>query len=825
MKNPLVLSLFATILMACGTADYPTEVIKNNLRAPAYPLVTIDPYTNAWSFTDLLYDDHLRHWTGVIRPLTGAIRVDGQVYRFMGVEETPWVTVAPMAEKGEWTGRYTFSKPQEGWQNVDFDDSKWDEGPGAFGHRGEKAVQTVWKRDITDIWIRRTLMLDEDLAGRNVFLEYSYADDFKLYINGTEVVDEGFQWRNNITKRVPETAVKSLKKGVNVIAVHCVNRPWDVTLDFGLFVEAPTQKFFETAAIQHAVDVQATQTRYHFTCGPVDLHLTFTAPLLMHDLELVSRPVNYITYEVKSTDGRAHQVELYFEASPMWALNHPDQDSRSKTYEKDGFLFLKTGSVAQEILKKSGDDLRIDWGYFYLCAEKEGTIAAIHRDATKMRGAFATNGQIEHSISSMENARMALTRSLGQVMSSKTGKILIGYDDIYPIQYFGENRRPLWNMEGNRPIESVFNQSATEYKKLKAACDRFDYDLMTRAIHAGGKKYGDLCALAYRQAIAAHKLVKAPNGDLLFLSKENSSNGSIGTVDVTYPSSPLFLIYNVELVKGLLNHIFYFSESGKWTKPFPAHDVGTYPLANGQTYTQDMPVEESGNMLILSAAIATKEGHAQYAEKHWAVLTTWANYLAEKGLDPENQLCTDDFAGHLARNANLSIKAILGVASYGRMAKMLGKADVAEKYTTLARHMAIEWMRLADDGDHYSLTFENPGTWSQKYNLVWDKILGLNIFPETVAAKEVRYYLTRMNRYGLPLDSRKTYTKPDWSMWTASLANDQATFEQLVAPIHRFVNETVTRAPLFDLYWTDKPHQYGMQARSVVGGFYIKMLK
>lgn len=330
--------------------------------------------------------------------------------------------------------------------------------------------------------------------------------------------------------------------------------------------------------------------------------------------------------------------------------------------------------------------------------------------------------------------------------------------------------------------------------------------------------------MAYRQAISAHKVVEAPNGDLLFLSKENNSNGSIGTVDITYPSAPMFLYYNPELVKGLMNHIFYYSESGKWTKPFPSHDIGTYPLGNGQTYGDDMPVEEAGNMLTLTAALARVEGNADYAKKHWEVLTIWADYLAEYGLDPENQLCTDDFAGHFAHNVNLSAKAIMGVAAYGYLANELGQKDVANKYTAKAREMAQEWIKMADDGDHYRLTFDQPGTWSQKYNLIWDKLLQMDIFPDYVTEKEIAYYLTKQNIYGLPLDNRRNYTKSDWIVWTATLANDMETFQAFIKPVHRFYNETENRVPMSDWYNTDNKEHVGFKARSVVGSYYIKML-
>lgn len=425
--------------------------------------------------------------------------------------------------------------------------------------------------------------------------------------------------------------------------------------------------------------------------------------------------------------------------------------------------------------------------------------------------------------SSVSGKQLALRQSFS-VTSKYSDKILLGYDDLYAIQYFNENLRPYWNRDGQSTIEKQFDLANKEYSKLIKASDQFDAQLMQSAIKAGGKDYAALCALAYRQAIAAHKLVKAPNGDLLLLSKENDSNGSIGTVDITYPSAPLFLYYNPELAKGLMNFIFYYSESNKWTKPFAAHDVGTYPIANGQTYGGDMPVEESGNMLILTYAIAKAEGNAAYAKKHWKVLSTWVDYLVEKGLDPENQLCTDDFAGHFAHNANLSIKAILGIASYGYLAEMMGDQQTADKYLNQAKSMAKKWKTMAQDGDNYKLTFDQSGTWSQKYNMVWDKILKMKIFDEDIRTTEIKYYLKKQNIYGLPLDNRQQYTKTDWISWTATMADDKETFEKFISPVYRFMNETVDRVPMSDWIYTDKPKRSGFKARSVVGGYFIKML-
>ena len=238
-----------------------------------------------------------------------------------------------------------------------------------------------------------------------------------------------------------------------------------------------------------------------------------------------------------------------------------------------------------------------------------------------------------------------------------------------------------------------------------------------------------------------------------------------------------------------------------------------------------MPVEECSNMLCLLAALTKVDGHTEYVQKYWPVLTEWAEYLHTKGLNPENQLCTDDFAGHMAHNVNLSLKAIMGLGSYAQLCRETGHDAEAAEYRQAAQAMTDQWVKMADDGDHYRLAFDAPGSWSQKYNLVWDTLLGLNLFSPEVARKEVAFYLTKQNQYGLPLDNRSDYTKLDWTVWVASLAEDNADFLALNEPLYKWADETQTRVPLTDWFWTTDGKQAGFQARSVVGGLYIPLLK
>ena len=589
---------------------------------------------------------------------------------------------------------------------------------------------------------------------------------------------------------------------------------------------------------QTSLEVLPTRTIYDFAGAGVQVRLTFLTPALPGNLDVLSRPATYVVWRVISIDGKDHAVSLYFDASANLTIDNPQQSVNWSRLSLNGAPVLRMGNQDQPVLAKSGDNLRIDWGYLYLAAPAgEGiSTAAVERRAAA--GAFRRTGKLPATDDfEIHRARrnmlpvLAYAFDLGRIGAVPvTRQIVVAYDDQYSIEYFQRKLRPYWRRKGADAV-SLLENVLRDYETLAAQSTRFDDELMQDLRRAGGEDYARLSALAYRQAIAAHKLVADLDGSPLLFSKENFSNGCIATVDVTYPSSPLFLLVSPTLLKAMLKPIMDYASLERWRFPFAPHDLGTYPLANGQVYgggerteENQMPVEESGNMLIMAAALAEAEGNADFSARYWPVLERWAAYLKEKGLDPDNQLSTDDFAGHLAHNANLSIKAILALGAYSRLAERLGKKQDAALYRATAQDFARRWAAMASDGDHYKLAFDKSGTWSQKYNLVWDKLLGLNLFSPAIARQEIAFYKTMQNPYGLPLDNREKYTKLDWIIWTATLAESRADFDVILTPVMRFLNETPDRVPMSDWYWTHDGKWRGFQARSVVGGVFIKAL-
>lgn len=586
-------------------------------------------------------------------------------------------------------------------------------------------------------------------------------------------------------------------------------------------VEAP-------ALAQKAVIVTPTRSIYQFEGAGVRISLEFCSPLLPSDVELLVRPVTYLTLSAASTDGKSHAVKAYWDWTGEFAVHDPSQQVAAGRHRLGKLVALSLKSQDQPILKRVGDWTRIDWGGLYVAsADASGSSIGGHE---RNRGAFIAGGT-EPNTDELRFPRAAsddwpvlsLAWDFGSVGSSEVERTaLVGYDEVQAIEYF---RRPLdagWRKFAS-DFSDVLVQAQAERKEVLEKCKKFDAELTARAEKLGGTAYAYIIALAHRQSIAANGTVFDIDGRLLMFPKENTSNGCIATVDVFFPSAPHYLDLNPDLMAAQLEPVFEYSRGARWKFPFAPHDLGTYPKANGQVYgggerteENQMPVEESANMILIAAALK-QMGNKDYFKSDEPTLLKWAEYLLAKGFDPENQLCTDDFTGHLAHNANLSIKAILAIGAYG-------KATNSAKFSSAAKQFAADWLVAAKDEGHTRLAFDKPGTWSLKYNLVWDRILGLNLFPKSLIESELKWYESKMNAGGVPLDNRADFTKTDWVMWVAAMIDDKPRFTRWCESVIKMLNETKDRVPFTDWYETKTFATRGMFSRSVIGGVFMPLL-
>ena len=576
-------------------------------------------------------------------------------------------------------------------------------------------------------------------------------------------------------------------------------------------------------AVTESVHVTPTQTVSVLRAGAVRLTVRFWSPALPDDLDMLSAPVTYVDLWLNSTDGCAHSVQMQLFADNALCYDGVVPPAMlGCAYTHEGLQMAYVGQKQQKVLGHSGDHITMDWGYLYL-ASREGQVQKHDNGLT-----FDWNVTVE---------------------DDAAATVLLGYDDVASINYFGALCRT-WYMRDGKTIVDALKELDRRHDELLGKCCTLDKAVMDEAQTFGGEDYRLIASAAWRHTFAAHKLIATPDGEMALLSKENDSNGCIGTVDVSYPSIPLFLKYCPELVNALCRPVIRFAQMPVWEFDFAPHDVGRYPYATGQVYAarqhcengmvhppyylypagmdvydfrSQMPVEECGNMLIMLESAMAFGASEALAESCPDVLDKWVKYLDQYGEDPGDQLCTDDFAGHMNRNVNLAAKATVGVACYSRILRRMGRTAEADQWEKRAHEMAESWLERAKGEHNTALTFDGNG-WSMKYNLVWDVVLGLKLLPASFYKAETESYLPLMNEYGLPLDSRADYTKSDWLVWVASMAQDKTTFAKLIAPLAHYLRTTTTRVPFSDWYDTKSGESVAFIARSVQGGVYMPML-
>jgi hypothetical protein len=602
-----------------------------------------------------------------------------------------------------------------------------------------------------------------------------------------------------------------------------------------------------TTLVSHSMT--PTTTRYVFGAGGVSITMDFLSPVEIADLKMQSAPIGFLTMTAASTDGQSHAVSFYVDISGEWANGDSAQSvqwQRESVPHAGGTLTVQS-IASSSPLSLSQSNEYVQWGTAFVAADAHNATqtTAIGSDVSLRTMAVNTgalDGSIDTNMPRAINANwpvLGFAFDLGMVAAAASAPVTLemGLAREPAVSYQKTPVPPLWKSYWSTWEAMV----ADAYDDAPGAASRalaLDTRIVTDARAAGGDHYAALCTLALRQAFGGTELVGTATQPWLFL-KEISSDGNVSTVDVVYPASPVFLYTNPMFLKLLLDPLLAYAESGLWPAAFSMHDIGaSYPNADGHNDGggENMPVEETANMLLMMAAYTQRAKPADartYALSHYVVARKWADFLVANGLDPTgaNKYTTDDFCTSEDHNANLSLKAVLAVGAMGILATAAGNTSDASSYSSQAQSLMAQWATKAMDasGTHTLFAYDQPGTWGVKYNAFFDRALKLNLIPAAVLAADAAYYKTQALAFGVPLDSRFTNSTPncvqgasktDWQLWMASATTDASLAQTLIDGVYGFATTSNARVPFSDYYDTKAGQQIGFQARPVQGGMF-----
>jgi hypothetical protein len=550
--------------------------------------------------------------------------------------------------------------------------------------------------------------------------------------------------------------------------------------------------------------------------------------------------MSYVMVTASSIDGQGHDVQVYLDISGEWTsgdVSQPITWAPAQVTYSSGTLQAWTVQLQNQQPLTEQNQLAA-WGTVVWATPKQSGLTYQSGQDVVVRGQFVDNGKLNDTNDS--NYRpisdnwpvFAFCADLGQVGGSPvTVPVSIGQVRTPAVSYLGQDLQPLWTSYFTS-WQDMLGFFQADLTAAGQRADRLDATLTKAAQAAGGVHYAGLCALALRQAYGGTELVVGPSGQPWAFLKEISSDGNVSTVDVLFPASPVWIYADPSYLSLLLEPLLAYAESGNWPQPFAEHDLGAaYPNATGHNDGggENMPMEESGNMLIMSAAyIQRAPGSAgkAFAQAHYQILKQWADYLTANLPDPGFQNQTDDFAGPIGPQRQPGPQ---GDHRGGRHGPDRHRDRQHRRRHPLSGpgppvHRLLDEPRPGPVGPAPRPDLQRQrrgdGTWGTTYNAYADRLLGTNLVPKSIAAEQAAWYHQVSNLFGLPLQVPHSYAKSDWELFTAAWLSDYPIKQELIDREFLYANTTPSRVPFSDLYDTITGNQAGFQARPVQGGIF-----
>ncbi|KKA18490.1 glutaminase, partial [Rasamsonia emersonii CBS 393.64] len=588
------------------------------------------------------------------------------------------------------------------------------------------------------------------------------------------------------------------------------------------------------AVNQTAYEYTTTKSIFTFNVDDlVEMTVTFLSPITPNDFKRQSLIFSYLNVDVKSLDGNTHDVQLYADISAEWISGDRTAIAQWDYGVTGDVAYHKVYRQTQLLFSEVSD--QAEWGYWYWSTDNGDGLTYQSGQDVVVRGLFESNGTLANSKDTNYRAIQdnwpvfGFAHDLGSVGSSTVSRLFsLGLTQEQAVQYAGPNGTvavpSLWTSYFSNELDAV-EFFHGDYDNANSLSSSLDSKVATDSTRAAGHNYLILTSLSARQAFGATQLCGTPDQTYLFM-KEISSDGNVNTVDVIFPAHPVLLYTNPTLLKLLLDPLFEIQESGLYPNRWAMHDIGSsYPNATGHPTGNDeqMPLEECGNMIIMTLAYFMGSKDLDYLNAHYKILKQWTSFLVDEALYPANQISTDDFAGALANQTNLALKGMIGIEAMSVIAGLTGNHDDSQNFSSIAHDYITKWQTLgiAHDANppHSTLAYGQNDTWGLLYNLYADKQLGLNLVPQSVYDMESTFYPTVNNKYGVPLDTRHTYTKADWQSFSAAIASED-TRNMFFNDLATWINTTPTNRPLTDLYDTISGNYPNIVfvARPVMGG-------
>ncbi|KAF4121773.1 protein of unknown function (DUF1793) [Geosmithia morbida] len=621
-------------------------------------------------------------------------------------------------------------------------------------------------------------------------------------------------------------------------------------------------------------DASTTNITYHLQLGFdasafAYVTLSFLSPVTPTSVFRQSLPAAYVTIYV---EGPA-RVNVYADLNGKWISGKDDSaiiwnfDQRGQSQASSAIKSWKVSRETEQLFTETND--RAEWGTLYFsgpetAAHQSGPSDLLRQTFARLKQLSNTTDEDYRQIMDREPV-FAFSTSLepGYYEASEKNSVTFTVGLVQdPVAQFAAARgltemRPFW--KSLIPDEAdMINFHYHDFGKASFLASNYSARLDFDARLVGSESYPDLVALSARQVLGATTFSGTPQDPILFL-KEISSNGNFQTVDVIYPAFPFFLYTNPTWLTYLLEPLLEYQLSGQYPRNYSIHDIGThFPNGTGHSDGNDeyMPLEECGNMLIMALAVVNAIGEEpvlmeltpsasseavfhqpllagqsgprfarKWAKKSYSLWKLWADYLVRETLIPENQLCTDDFAGLLPNQTNLALKGIIGLRAMSDIAAIVGNEQDAEHYKNISVSYINKWQEygISRDGTHAKLGYEWFGSWTTLYNLFADTLLCFHnpandledgedttqspigakpqpehFIPDKIYSMSSQWYPNVMQKYGLPLDSRHLYAKSDWELFAASVASTK-TREEIIERVGLWINETITGKPVFIL--------------------------